>query len=111
MRPRLRCAIRQYLTGTRLSRSGASPEGPWAGLRHEPGLLPGLPHPLDVHVRETPHEVQHVSTGGGDITVCVGECPDGCGQLIAWTDTILPFNAATPGEVAAIITRSYSGVT
>jgi hypothetical protein len=93
-----------------MSRAAKS-QSPQASRRHEPGLLPDLPYPLDVHIRETPHEVLHVSAGARDVTVCVAECPDGCGQLVAWTETILPFNAATPDAVAAIIVGSYPEVT
>ncbi len=72
-----------------------------------PGAEPGIPHPLDMDIRRTPHKTRHIDAGGRDVTVYVGDCPDGCGQLIAWTDTMLPFNASDLDELAAIIVRSY----
>jgi len=56
----------------------------WGGFR--------VPHPLDVDIRQLPHDTHHLDAGGGLREFYVGSCPDGCG-LVAWAEDMLPFNA------------------
>ena len=57
-----------------------------------------VPHPLDVNIRALHPAVLRGSDGYREIEIRVAACPDGCG-LVAWTDTMLPFNAASIDEV------------
>lgn len=65
-----------------------------------------VPHPLDVDISVLPVEIVQVQAGGRSVRAYLASCPDGCGVL-AWTDQILPFNAASPDEAETRIRASY----
>ena len=71
--------------GSAQPRRRAGLDDPWGGWQP--------PHPLDVNLRQIPHQTVHLSVQGKDIAFCAAFCPDGHG-LVVWSDYHLPFEVS-----------------
>jgi hypothetical protein len=90
----------QRQPGPARPRHGADHDDPWGGWRP--------PHPLDVNVRQIPHQTVSLSVEGRVTEFYAARCPAGHG-LVVWSDYHLPFEVTDLDALEAWAARPAAG--
>jgi len=71
-------------------------------------FLKDVPHPLDVDVTRIGAEPRQIQIGGRLVEFYTAPCPDECGYLIVWTDTMPLFNAVDVDHAGQWLQGTYT---